>query len=83
MLISLTEGEATVDMTYFLEKLLESYTDLVKRQMPSNKSIFQVDENAVVLPEEDRKIFHSLVAKLLYLSKCARPDILTAVSFYA
>jgi hypothetical protein len=49
--------------------------------MPSNKSIFQVDENAVVLPEEDRKIFHSLVAKLLYLSKCARPDILTEVSF--
>jgi hypothetical protein len=35
----------------------------------------------MVLPEEERKNFHSVVAKLLYLSKRARPDILTTVSF--
>ncbi len=35
----------------------------------------------MALREEDRKIFHWVVAKLLYLSKHARPDILMAVSF--
>ncbi len=81
MLISLAEGEATVDMTYFVEKLLEGYTNLVMRQTPSNKSIFQVDGGAMVLPEEERKNFHTVVAKLLFLSKRTRPDILTTVSF--
>jgi len=81
MLVSLEEGTATIDMTYFIEKLLESYKNLVARTTPSNKSIFQVSEDAVVLQEEERKVFHSVVAKLLYLSKRARPDILTAVSF--
>jgi len=81
MLVTLDQGEATIDMTYFVDKLLESYKNIVKRLTPSNKSIFQVDEDAAVLPEVDRKVFHSVVAKLLYLSKRARPDILTAVSF--
>ncbi len=47
----------------------------------NNKLLFQVDEDAAVLPEGDRQVFHSVVAKLLYLSKRTRPDILTAVSF--
>ncbi len=37
----------------------------------------------MVLLEVERKVFHSVVAKLLYLLKQARLDILTAVSFYA
>ena len=81
MLVSLEEGTATIDMTYFIEKLLESYKNLVARPTPSNKSIFQVSEDAVVLQEEERKVFHSVVAKLLYLSKRAKPDIPMAVSF--
>jgi hypothetical protein len=81
LLLIYVEGTATIDMTYFIEKLLESYKNLVARPTPSNKSIFQVSEDAVALREEDRKVFHSVVAKLLYLSKRARPDILTAVSF--
>jgi hypothetical protein len=81
MLVSLEKNTATIDMTYFVEKLLESYGNLAARLTPSNRSIFEVSMDAVLLPEEERKIFHSVVAKLLYLSKCARPDILTAVSF--
>jgi hypothetical protein len=57
MLVSLEEGTATIDMTYFIEKLLESYKNLVARPTPSNKSIFQVSEDAVALQEEDRKVF--------------------------
>jgi hypothetical protein len=81
MLVTLEQGVATIDMTYFVDKLLESYDNLIARATPSNKSIFQVDGDAMVLLEEERKQFHSAVAKLLYLSKRARPDILAAVSF--
>jgi hypothetical protein len=81
MLVSLRGNTATIDMTYFVDKLLESYNNLIAKNTPSSKYIFQVDEGATVLAEEERKQFHSVVAKLLYLSKRARPDILTAVSF--
>ncbi len=40
-----------------------------------------VNEQARELLEDERKAFHRTVAKLLYLSKRARPDILTVVSF--
>ncbi len=35
----------------------------------------------MALAEAERKGFHTTVAGLLYLSNCARPDILTAVGF--
>ena len=37
--------------------------------------------NSVLLNEKERKFFHTLVAKLLYLGKRVRPDILVAISF--
>jgi hypothetical protein len=81
MLVSLERKTATIDMTYFVEQLLKKYGNLAARLTPSSKSIFEVNVDAVLLPEEEREIFHSVVAKLLYLSKRTRPDILTTVSF--
>ncbi len=69
IIVSLEGGTVTIDMTYFMEKLFESYKNLVKRAMPSNNSIFHFSKDAVVMPEVERKVFHSVVAKLLYLSK--------------
>ena len=43
--------------------------------------MFTVDDKVMALVEEERKVFHSTTAKLLYLAKRARPDILTVVSF--
>jgi ribosomal protein L7Ae-like RNA K-turn-binding protein len=48
---------------------------------PGNHSSFIVDEELQLLEECDRKYFHSTTAKLLYLAKHARPDILTLVIF--
>ena len=36
--------------------------------------------NSVLLNEKERKFFHTLVAKLLYLGKRVRPDILVAIT---
>jgi hypothetical protein len=35
----------------------------------------------MVLAEAEKKRFHTTVARLLYLSRHARPDILTALGF--
>lgn len=39
------------------------------------------DNHRVLLGKDKKEKFHSMVARLLYLSKHGRPDILTAVSF--
>jgi hypothetical protein len=40
-----------------------------------------VDETAELILVAERKVFHTAVARLLYLSKRARPDIMTVVAF--
>ena len=70
-------------MKNFIEKTLEASGEKNLREFisPAGKDIFTVDKTADLLCELDRKQFHTSVAKLLYLSKRARPDILTAVGF--
>lgn len=48
---------------------------------PANDDLFNVDDSMELLSVKRKELFHSLVAKLLYMSKRARPDILTAVAF--
>jgi len=43
--------------------------------------LMNLNDSCRKLCEEDKEAFHHLVAKLLYLSKRARPDIQTAVAF--
>ncbi len=69
-----------VDMSFYVQQLLEGQ-EVVVRLSPGTKASFTVDEKAALLDERTRKQFHSLTAKLLYLAKRARPDILTVVSF--
>ena len=62
-----------------LEKFPEDTTKVVST--PAVVHLFEVDENCAKLIEKDRSIFHSIVAKLLFVSKRARLDILVAVSY--
>ena len=48
---------------------------------PAGDNLFKIDETSTALGESGREFFHSLTAKLLYLGKRVRPDILTAISF--
>lgn len=49
--------------------------------MPAGDELFKVSEQQQALSSEKKKFFHSTVAKLLYLAKRARPDVLMATSF--
>jgi hypothetical protein len=81
MQISLGDGYATITMSNYVDKLLKKYGEVTDKTTPGKKGVFLVDEQARELLTDERKAFHRTVAKLLYLSKRARPDILTVVSF--
>ena len=48
---------------------------------PASPHLFNLSEKSSPLPEKDRQHFHTVVAKLLYLAKRVRSDLLPAVSF--
>ena len=57
--------------------------ELMKRPSvtPAANHLFNVNPDCSKLGEAKASQFHHLTTKLLYLSKCARPDLQTAVSF--
>jgi hypothetical protein len=81
MLITLCNREVVLDMEFYIKKLLDGYNNLPLVNMPATKKLFQEEVKRVVLVEEEKKRFHTMVACLLYFAKRARPDILTTVSF--
>jgi hypothetical protein len=76
-----------VSMENMVQDLVNSYgssfglDDGTVASTPAGSNLFTIDDDLPVLESTDRERFHSLVAKALYMSKRARPDILTAVSF--
>lgn len=70
-----------------MKKLLKETLGMVDEDLsasvssPATKRLFEISETADKLSEEKSALFHSIVAKLLYLTKRSRPDIETAVSF--
>ena len=48
---------------------------------PAQKHLRIVDEQCPALSDEKKKVFHTIVAKILWIMKRARPDLETAVSF--
>ncbi len=52
-----------------------------KPTSPATVHLFHCDENAPSLTEEKSDQFHSIIQKLLYICKRARPDVESAVSY--
>ena len=48
---------------------------------PAAVNLFEINPEDVMLKGEDKEFFHTMVAKVLYLAKHARPDILLASTF--
>ncbi len=77
------EGQVEEDMTYYLDKVLQGFPELKMELLPSKKDLFTLNLDLPSLCEKEKCFFHTIVAKLLYLSCRARPDIITTVSFCA
>jgi hypothetical protein len=80
MQVEITGAGTTIDMRFYVKQMLEG-TEVAVKLSPGTKSTFLIDDSAMELQEEECKVFHSKTAKVLYLAKRARPDILTVVSF--
>jgi hypothetical protein len=84
MVIDFSEdGKVQIKMvdyiTYMLDELPDNKTG--EAASPAANHLFMINEEPVLLNEENSEMFHHHTAKLLCLSKRARPDIQTAVTF--
>jgi hypothetical protein len=76
------KGKVSISMLSMVEEVIKDL-DLPQDSFaatPAGNHLF-IERNEVELGGEVKELFHSIVAKLLYISKRGRPDLLTAVSF--
>jgi hypothetical protein len=78
-----TDGTAKIDMSRYTKECIEEFTEKVDKisSTPASKDLFEIKENSPKLDKIRSKNFHSIVAKLLYISKRARVDIQLPVAF--
>ena len=82
MQLTVEKGCIILDMRYYLQKLLEPFDNPQVKVVPGNKETFMDKDGAEPLDVKKRMLFHSIVAKLLYLPKRACPDIISVVGFF-
>ncbi len=73
----------TISMKTYTDGLVDGWQSSKRYNSPTSLDFFKEDDNEDLVDEENRADFHSSVAKLLYLSKRTRPDILLCVSHLA
>ncbi|KAA8497524.1 Copia protein [Porphyridium purpureum] len=75
-------GVVRIGMGGFVDSLLRENDVRGTADTPAQAGLF-VDDESQLLTSHDKEAFHSATAKVLYLAKRIRPDLLTAVAFLA
>jgi hypothetical protein len=77
------DGKVKFIINHYVEVLIDEIPEefMGHAATPAANHLFQVNDKAEKLDDEKSEKFHHLTAKLLYLSKRARPDLQTAVAF--
>ena len=72
-----------VDMVDQVKETIQSFGEEVEGEVksPAAKYLLNIPEEDEELDDERKERFHSVVAKLLYIMKRARPDLETGVAF--
>ena len=76
-----TKGEVRITMKKLIDDIIAGCGVTSERSTPATEELFNVRDNAEKLSLPQREYFRTYVAKLLYVAKRVRPEILTAVSF--
>jgi hypothetical protein len=78
------EGKVNITMPGYIQESINKFgvSNLQTSDCPASESLFQVRDTTLLDAAEKGK-FHSMVARLLYLAKRVRPDILLPVNFLA
>jgi hypothetical protein len=75
-------GAVKITMAGYVEEFLTEVADIEGVCItPAARNLFNTHDDDPDLGEKEKERFHHLTAKLLYLAKRTRPDLLTAVSF--
>jgi len=74
---------ASISMKSYLEEAIHEFGEDCSKRVttPAKKDLFHIDTNSPGLGTARRVLFHSIVAKLLYVCKRGRPDIQLATMF--
>ena len=77
------DGTFAILMKDYLEESIEEFgEDIVGSAVsPAQKGLFTIDPNSELLDESRSKNFHSITAKLLYVSNRARVDLKLVIAF--
>ena len=76
-------GEVRITMLGMEADILSTSGVTGVAKTPATEALFEVDTDKQPVEDQDQDWFRSNVAKLLYLGKRARPEILTATTFLA
>lgn len=70
-------------MFQYINKLIDELPDIMvwTAKTPATSQLFPINQDCTKLTEKKAQLFHHLVTKLLYLCRCTRQDIQTAVAF--
>jgi len=76
------EDKVKITMDGFVTEMLSDLEGIIEGEVetPCRSDVFKVRENGY-LNNNKKELFHSTTARLLYLAKRARPDLLVAVSY--
>jgi hypothetical protein len=77
------DGKVKIVMKDYITKMLDEVPEDMngEARTPASLHLFTIRDDPVLLDEPTAELFHHFTAKLLFLSRRARPDIQTAVSF--
>ena len=75
-------GEVKIDMTEYVKSMIEEFPQDLKGTVstPANDHLLKVDKGKKLGPMK-QEVFHATVAKALFLTMRARPDIRLTVAF--
>ena len=73
-------GKVRVTMKRLVDEIIAGCGVISERRTPATEDLFEVRE-APKLTKVERDFFRSYTAKLLYIGKRVRPEMLTAISF--
>jgi hypothetical protein len=76
------QGKSKANMTEYVKTMESFFPEVVESSnYPWNENLFEIDSKSPNLPKEKHELFHTFVAKVLFLCKRACPDIQPAIAF--
>ena len=78
-----SDKQISISMKDQIQETLDAFPEDINSEVssPAGRHLIQVNDNGVPLSKEKAELYHSIVAKLLYMEKRARPDIEPTVAF--